>query len=112
MNANTLRRTLPWLLVLAALPASALTLTGRVVDSQEQRSYEGARIRLGDGAMVSSDGQGFFRLPDVAPGPRLLAVELPDGERFTVRLQVPARPSWFVELDRARHSPPKDDDEY
>ena len=112
MTASTLRHTLTWLLAIASLPASALTLSGRVVDSQEQRSYNGARIRVGDGVIVTSDAQGFFHLPDVAPGPRLLAVVLPSGEGFTVRLQVPARSAWFVELDRARHTPPKDDDEY
>jgi hypothetical protein len=117
MTTTAMRRTLPWLLALASLPAStltasALTLSGRVVDSQEQRSIDGARIRVGNGEIVTSDAQGFFRLPDVAPGPRLVAVELPGGEGFTVRLQVPARPAWFVELDRARHTPPKDDDEY
>lgn len=112
MTTTATRRALPWLLVFTSLPAAALTLSGRVVDSQEQRSYNGARIRVGDGEIATSDAQGFFRLPDVVPGPRLLAVELPDGEGFTVRLQVPARPAWFVELDRARHTPPKDDDEY
>lgn len=92
--------------------ASAVVLSGRVVDSQRQQSYGAAQVSVSPEQLVSSDAQGFFRLPAVAAGPLLLTVELPDGERFRVRLQVPAREKFYVELDRARHVAPADDDEY
>lgn len=112
MTKSSVLPVLGALLLLSAGMAGAATLTGRVVDSQGQRSYAGAGISAGTAASASSDGQGFFRIEDVAAGPLLLAVELPDGEQFRVRLQVPARPALFVELDRARHVAPADDDEY
>ena len=103
-------------LALALIPlastAQAVTLSGRVVDSQGQQSYANALVSGGATAAVHSDGQGFFRLDRVAAGPLLLAVELPDGEVFHVRLQIPARAAYFVELDRARHVAPTDDDDY
>jgi hypothetical protein len=93
--------------------AEAVTLNGRVVDSQSQRSYDDARINTGlDSTTVSSDPQGFFRLDNVRPGPLLLSVMLKDGSHFRVRLQVPAQPALFVELDRARHVAPREEDEY
>lgn len=95
-----------------ALPASALTLSGRVVDSQEQRSYGGATVSAGPGLAAVCDDKGFFRIEGVTPGARLLAVTLPDGAGFRVRLRLPARQAAFIELDRSRHAPPAEGDEY
>lgn len=94
------------------LSSTAVTLSGRVVDSQNQRSYGEARISSGTKVASTSDDQGFFHLDDVKPGPLLLSVELADGESFRVRLKVPPGKAFFVELDRARHTPPVEDDDY
>lgn len=94
--------------------AGATNLSGRVVDSQEQRVFADAVVTLtpDGGAQVRTDRDGFFRLDGVAPGGQLLGITLPDGSRFGVRLLVPAQAAVFFELDRARHTPPDHDDEY
>jgi hypothetical protein len=92
--------------------ASAATLNGRIVDSQEQRVFGNALVTVAGHPPVRSDAQGFFRVDGIGVGPLLVQVELPDGRGFGARMMMPARASLFVELDHARHAPPADEDEY
>ncbi|MGL4407019.1 MAG: carboxypeptidase-like regulatory domain-containing protein [Zoogloea sp.] len=103
-----------WLIALGSLSpsASAARLSGRVVDSQEQRIYGHATLQAAGGQTTRSDDAGYFQLDDLPAGPNLLTVALANGEGFRVRLQVPDRPRIYLELDRARHRPPEDEDEY
>jgi hypothetical protein len=96
----------------ACVSASAATLNGRIVDSQEQRVFADALVTVAGYPAVRSDAQGFFRVVGVGVGPLQLQVELPDGRSFAARAVMPARPSLFVELDQSRHAPPSHDDEY
>ena len=109
----TLKPALALLAAAALCPgAGAVTLNGRVVDSQRQLSYAAARVSAAAEQSVRSDGQGFFQLTGIAPGPLLLTVVLPEGEGFRVRLRIPQGEAYYVELDRARHTTPAEDDEY
>lgn len=97
---------------LAPLAAGAAGLTGRIVDSQEERVFADAVVQVADTGAVRSDGAGFFRLDGLAPGPALVSIRLADGRRFSARVLIPAGPAGFVEFDQARHAPPGDEDEY
>ncbi len=63
---------LPLLLAAQATDAPTVTVKGRVLDSKTRRPQSGARLRFSrtseDARLAESDGDGRFRLDDVAPG--------------------------------------------
>lgn len=109
---SMIARTFAMFLLLLPLGAGAARLTGRIVDSQEERVFADAVVLAGQAGAVRSDGAGFFRVDALPPGPVLVSVLLADGRRFSARLLIPREPALFVELDRARHVPPSDEDGY
>jgi hypothetical protein len=95
----------------------AAELVGRVVDAVDARVFGGAAVRLrgasAPGPAAQTDALGFFRFRDLAAGPYLVDVALPDGRTFLARVVLlPGRKSQFLELDYARAVPPDDDDDY
>ena len=110
-------RCLALLAVALVAPSQATEVVGRIVDNFEAQAFADAGIRFrtqtGSGSMAVTDAFGFFRVRNVAPGPYVLDVSLPDGRAFTVRLLVSATgKTQFVELDYSRAVPPGDDDDY
>ena len=97
--------------------AGAAELVGRVVDTVHAVAHAGAQVRLrgvvSAAPGASTDAQGFFRMPGLAPGAYLLDVALADGRAFMVRtVLLPGRKTHFVELDYSRAAPPDDDADY
>jgi hypothetical protein len=98
-------------------PAFATELVGRVVDAVNARIFAGAVIDVRDNGQTprsaTSDRNGFFRLPGLAPDAYILDVSLPDGHGFAARLVLlPDRRTQLIELDYSRIALPEDHDEY
>lgn len=110
MNASRLLACV--LLAFISREAHPATLTGRVVDSQEQKVFEAAQVQVEGVAEVLSDRHGFFRIDGLRPGPILVFVRLPDGRQFSARIILRPHSALFAELDHARHAPPHEDDHY
>jgi len=105
------------LLALYSAPVFAAELVGRVVDAVNARFYAGAVIDVRDNGQTprsaTTDRNGFFRLPGLAPGTYIFDVSLPDGHGFAARLVLlPDHRMQFLELDYSRIVPPEDHDEY
>jgi hypothetical protein len=104
------------LLAVYGASACATELVGRVVDATKAKVFAGAVVRVRnrgeDARSATSDAQGFFRMPGLAPGAHLLDVNLPDGQDFVARLVLLDRKTQFLELDYSRIVPPGDDEQY
>ncbi len=104
-------------LAVCGTPAFAAELVGRAVDTSNAKVFAGAVARARsfepEPRTAMTDRHGFFRLPDLAPGPYLLDVNLPDGRMFAARVVIlPSRKTQFLDLDYARIAPPEDDEDY
>jgi hypothetical protein len=114
---NPLGLYLAFMLTLCGAPTQAAELVGRVVDAMDAKVFAGAVVQLRSSGpaprSATTDAQGFFRMPGLAPGAYLLDVNLPDGRDFVARLVLLAdRKTQFLELDYARIVPPEDDEHY
>lgn len=98
--------------LLVPVTASAITVSGRAVNIQDQRILVGAKVSISGSGESVTDEAGFFRLAQVSPGPHLIRVRAADGAEFSARVVVPQGSSIYVELDQARHTAPEDEDEY
>src|SRR5262245_61729816 len=66
-------------------------LTGKVTNSATGQLLEGARVELqGLGRVVTTDNEGEYRIPDVAPGPVTLTVSYTGLDTAVVPVTVSA----------------------